>query len=310
MAPTAPDYRYRNAEQINREVFSILDRLDAEDSPFFLFINYMDAHLPLVPPAPFDTLFSGKAPNFSWTDIDSVLWEVNGLKRELRQAEHEQLVSQYDGAIAYLDAQLGRLFARLSGDGLMENTLIVVWSDHGESLGERQMLGHGLSLYQAEIGVPIVIRYPKQNAARVVSEAVSSIDLFPTILDAAGIEVPPGVSGRSLVEPRPSGSRIVISESFPSAQRARIHERFDRLARAIVDGRHKLIWFSDGHRELYDLAADSNESANMSGEAQETADSLEARLAAWLDSIEIAGPTDVELDKAAAQRLRALGYIR
>jgi arylsulfatase A-like enzyme len=312
VARKAPDSLLRSAEQINQEAFAILDGVAGDgDRPFLLFLNYMDGHFPYLPPAPFDTLFPGKDPGFSWASADTYALEagVNSLSRTLQPEEHEHLVSQYDGSIAYLDAKLGELFDRLRRDGLLDDTLVVIWSDHGESFMEHGFLGHGVSLYQSEIGVPMVVRYPGQSAGRVVEAPVSSVDLLPTIMEVADIDIEHRISGESLLDIGGFEARPVFSESFPAGNKVALHERFDRTARAIVSGQHKLIWSSEGMRELYDLSVDPGEAAGVMT-SNTAADTLEATLASWLQGLEIARPSDAVMDEATLRRLRALGYIR
>ncbi len=145
--------------------------------PWFLYLHLMGPHDPYLPPAPYDTMFSG--------DGDY-------------PPETQALVNQYDGEIAYTDAQLGRLFAALKGRGLYDDTLIVVLSDHGEQFGEHGDIGHGHSLYQEELRVPFVVKLPGQAHAGTSKAAlVEMAGIAPTLLATLGLPAEPRFQGVS-----------------------------------------------------------------------------------------------------------------
>jgi arylsulfatase A-like enzyme len=205
----------RSAGEINDAVFAALGQRPRDGRAFFLFVNYMDAHVPYIPPAPYDTMFPGKDPAFTESRYMATYRDVIAHDRKIDDRAHAHLVSQYDGGIAYLDTQLAALFARLKAAGLYENSAIIVTSDHGEALGERNCMDHGgMSLYEEQIHVPLLIKFPQSRGGAVVEQPVSSVDILPTVLDAVGLPVPANVPGQSLRGPIPEG-REVISESFP-----------------------------------------------------------------------------------------------
>jgi len=114
-----------------------------------MFVSYLDAHAPYIPPAPFDRQFPGMNESFDsprWRQ--SVMNDVHLLKRSMAAEERAHMVSQYDGEIAYLDDRFGKLVARLKQWGIYDNTVIVITSDHGEAFGERNLVGHAVSVYQ------------------------------------------------------------------------------------------------------------------------------------------------------------------
>ncbi|HMB67779.1 MAG TPA: sulfatase, partial [bacterium] len=316
LVPFVPRAAYdrvvRSAEQINREAIAQLNHLAERDGPFFLFVNYMDAHNPYLPPAPYDTMFPGKDPTFTSVRYGRLMWEMNkkGLEKISRR-DREHITSQYDGAIAYEDAAIARLLSRLEDLGLWDETLIVITSDHGEALGDRFLVNHGVSVYQDQVGVPLVVKYPGQSTGRTVDVWTNSVDVLPTVLGATGLPVPDGLPGRDLaglgIAPgAPGEDRAVVAESFPTGAQARFH----RMERALYAGRHKLIVNTEGKQELYDLVADPDESVNLFAESAVT-DSMQARLDAWLETTaERNDSTAVaELDDEMRARLQALGYL-
>ncbi len=166
--------------------------------PAFLFLNSADLACPYVAPEPFDSVYCPEHAGHH------ALAEICGQRTphdvELHPADATALRDHYDGAILAADAELGRLFDGLRARGLFERALIVVTSDHGESLGERGQVGHGgLSLEQ--LRVPLVLKLPESwslEPAR-VSEAVEMVDLLPTLFALCALPVPDDLDGRSLL---------------------------------------------------------------------------------------------------------------
>lgn len=183
-------FERKKARQMNKDV---LDWLDAEKRPFFAFINYMDAHAPYLPPPPFDTIFDRRVQGRS-----PLLGEERNKSRKPTDVVEVE-VAAYDGSIAYLDYELGRLFAELDRRGILENTIVVVTSDHGEELAERDDWGHGNTVYLEVLRVPLIIVPPGRAPAGVrVSSAVSLRSLPSTLVDLAGVRTNVVFPGRSL----------------------------------------------------------------------------------------------------------------
>jgi arylsulfatase A-like enzyme len=303
------EHRYRDAAAINAEVFALLDRGRETERPFFLFVNYMDAHVPVNPPPPFDTMYPGRDESFTTDDYYALLREMVKGGREVTPREREHLVSQYDGAIAWLDSQVGRLLDGLRARGLYDDALIVVTSDHGEAFGDRALLNHGVSVYQDQVSVPLLIKYPRQEAGRTDDRLASTVDLLPTVLDVAGLGPAEGVAGTSLRGPAPDAPRTVTAESYPFL--FELNPDFRRTERAVFRGPLKLVVSTSGKRELYDLSADGDERRNLYAERDSVARDLEARLEGWLEvTVSQADSGEVKLDGATRDRLEALGYLQ
>jgi arylsulfatase A-like enzyme len=289
------------ASDVNRRAFAILNELKS-DAPFFLFLNYMDAHAPYLPPVPFDTLFPGKNPKFDASLIERRRKTVlNGTP--LTTEERDHLISQYDGGIAYMDAEIANLLTYLRESGLYDNTLIIITSDHGEAFGEHSRLEHAVnSVYQDQLHVPLLIKYPRQTAGEQSSVLASQVDLMPTILNSAGCPIPPVVQGKSL---RPGGSGAVFAESRPSVQSVQRN-----ILRTVLDGSMKLITSADGSREAFDLAADPGEQHNLYASDALAIKALEDRLAKWVATIPKQDLRGKKLDKETIERLKSLGYVQ
>src|SRR5207245_2649038 len=114
---------------------------------------------------------------------------------ELRR---RSLMGRYDGAIRYIDSQLGVLFEQLRRRGLYDSSLIIVTSDHGEAFGERGELGHDISVYRHQVDIPLLIKYPDSKKAEVRGDVVSHTDIMPTVLNVLGIRAPDWLQGRDL----------------------------------------------------------------------------------------------------------------
>lgn len=256
------------AARVNSEFLQWLDR--SRGRPFFAFLNYYDAHHPALPPAPFDTLF-GRRPPVRSPDIELAYDSVP--PKELAER-----IAQYDGAIRYMDGQLDLLLRQLRDRGLLDNTIVVVLSDHGEHWGDHERLSHGNSLYRQLLQVPLVLRYPArlQAGTRVVAP-VSLRDLPATVLDLAGSpqrDVLPGVSLVGTVAATASVASLALSENplrGPS-----------RSVSLVRDGLHYLR-DSTGREELYDAARDTAEVADIARTARGAA--ALPRLRASVDSL-------------------------
>jgi choline-sulfatase len=202
--------------------------------------------------------------------------------------------SSYDAEVAYVDAALGKFTAR----GFLKDVLIILTSDHGESLGEHGEETHGYFIYQSTLRVPLILHWPAGGSHPARSdEPVSLIDLAPTVLDFLGVPAPPQFQGHSLL--KPAAEQPVYAESMY----ARDHLGCAPL-RSIRQGRYKYI---DAPKpELYDLEADPGESQNRYDREPQLAVKLRARLRSLLDQRRpVPNPTNPEV----LAKLRSLGYL-
>lgn len=301
---------YRRAGLINKEVFTLLDKVKKNDKRFFLFVNYMDAHVEYIPPSPFDSFYPGKDKSFNWDCYDNMQKEVMAFKLKVTEKEHNHLLSQYDGGIAYIDYNIWKLIGRLKELGVYEDSLIIITSDHGETFGKRNLLGHGVSVYQNQVHVPLVIKYPKEHQKVVVDDLVNGVDILSTVLDVLGYKIPDGIQGQSLLKLKSRDHRSVISESFPGGYLIDLHSRFNRIERAIFSGPYKFISSTAGKRELYSLSKDPKEKENLYRENDEVSKEYESRLDQWLRLVKAETGPPAKLDKEALDRLKALGYVQ
>jgi arylsulfatase A-like enzyme len=306
-APAEPDRQCSPARDVTQRAITILDRIRRRERPFFLFLNYMDAHAPYLPPAPFDRLFGN--PNHELFGNPVIVQkQVCSLERSLTASERDYLVSQYDGAIAYLDSQLQILFRTLRDRGLYDNSLIAITSDHGEALGDRNLLGHPVSVYQDQLHVPLIIKYPHQKSARLEDAPASLVDLMPTVLSILRLESPVRLSGINLLDSESRAGRTLLGESYPHPIYLSLHPRFRRVDRAAIRWPYKWIRGTAGTRELYDLAGDPQETRNLYNSKHPAVETLDAELRRWLSRAHRAEP--LQPDRETLQRLKSLGYTQ
>jgi arylsulfatase A-like enzyme len=184
------------ASSINRRFLDWLSQRRQPNRPFFAFLNYFDAHTAYFLP-PGGSYRFGLKPE---TESDFLVFNFWVFLDKLMLPPYYVAMARdcYDDCLAYVDEKLGELLAELDRRGILEQTLVVVASDHGEGLGEHGLFFHGESLYRTEIGVPLLIVPPSFKRALVVSEPVSLRDLPATVADLAGFGADSPFPGRSL----------------------------------------------------------------------------------------------------------------
>lgn len=259
------------ADRITDVAISRVDHARNEAKPFFLFLNYFDAHAPYRPSPPYDRRFLASD-----------------------ASRNAQLIADYDGAIASIDAQIGRFVRSLSARGLLNSTIVVITSDHGEAFGDHETFGHGSSTYEEQVHVPLIVRAGHEQRAVVVSRPVSLVDVFAFLTSGATI-----------------GGTPVVAEAFPlSSFRRGI--RIGHAGRAIVSAGLKLIRNVNGNDdELYDITSDPHETHNLVATDPAKHIALSAVLTRWIAAHPVrTSVTPAVMSNEMKQRLRSLGYLR
>lgn len=265
--------------------------LDGRDDrrPFFAFLNYYDAHTPLFPP---DSVARRFLPAGSAPMAELPYWPKVKGDRPPEEALARTRAT-YDASIAYLDAELERLFTELERRGVLDSTIVVITSDHGEEFLEHGIFGHGNTAYRAAVQVPLFIAYPGRVPAGPVPRATVSLrDVAATILDLAGLPAD-GIAGQSLApfwaadgaarEPVLAGVRRawLVPDWFPTMQGD---------VRSVTAGGLRYIRTGPKREELFDFERDSLEQADLAGDPARAADL--ARLRAVFDSVIGAAPRE------------------
>jgi len=266
----------RTAPDINGSFLRWLDRKES-GRPFFAFLNYYEAHEPYLPPRPYEGKFGPiDVRKKSLIYPMGVHQALRSGKRGMNAAEIQGELDAYEESIAYLDDHLGRLFQELRRRDLMDNTLVIVTSDHGEQFGEHRLFAHGNSLYWPSLHIPLVLRLPARVPAGVrVPAPVGARDLAATILDLAGADNELGLPGESVArywnrrDSMPDDQPPVRSEvtSLPRAPKEYPISRGGDLT-SLVTGRYHYIRNGDGKEELYDLEADPAEERDLANTAE------------------------------------------
>jgi arylsulfatase A-like enzyme len=229
----------------------------------------------------------------------------------------------YADELRFLDAQIGRLADFLTRMGILDNTVLVVTSDHGENFGDHGMIEHQLCLYNTLLHVPLIIRFPPSvEAGTAIDAPVSTTFLFQTIaelIDSEPAGIRPDFERRSLLRSAPGQNIYSEYENAVEMLRGTIANQagtfdftpFDRAIQSIQQGRYKLILSSNGREELYEVAIDPAERKNLIHREPGIARELKEQLHQWQHGLVVApgDRTKPELDPKTREALRALGYL-
>ena len=283
------------------------------ENPFFLYVHYLDPHDPYAPP-PTSNQFAGSYQGKKFI-AEGQTYPIRQLldgKRDDFEIEEEDilhLIALYDGEILAVDGYIEKLFAEFRKKGLMEDTLFVFVSDHGESFLEHEgVWQHARSVYQTELRTLLLFYWQGQwSEGMRRSDVVCTIDVMPSILDLVGLEIPEEVQGRPLFSDSQGNRRDGLCLS---AGRANWRAQQSNLL-ALRLGHEKLIYDrKNDHYEMYNLALDPDEQMNLAEEGKgERLQALKAILAELDKGTRNSEGEAVQLDPEAEKALRALGYI-
>jgi arylsulfatase A-like enzyme len=256
----------RRGELVSQAFASWIEKRSPE-KPFFAWLHFFDPHLPYAPPAPYP--------------------------------------SGYDGEIEYVDAQVGRVLETLAAKGISKSTLVIVTSDHGESLGEHGEKSHGFFVYESTLRVPLMVRGPMvfPEGERIAAPA-RTIDILPTVLEALAVPAPEGIQGRSLL-PLVRGEATAEPPAYAECYAPELNFRWAPLV-ALREGGYKYI--EAPRPELFDLRADPAETKNLVEFDPERARTMRARLAQLVDGLPQSLSSRSQPDPETVARLRSLGY--
>lgn len=213
----------------------------------------------------------------------------------------------YDGEIAFVDQQVGRLVEALRARGALDDTLIVVIADHGESLGEHGEDEHGVFLYDAVLRVPFIAAGPGARRGHVVAEQVRAIDVAPTILDALGAPASSPLDGESLAVPLAGGARASVPSAYSESHYPKLHYGWSELRAVRADG-WKAI--AAPRPELYNLREDPREERNLHSSRQALAGRMIGEALSLAREFDTTGAAQArQPDAETLERLRSLGYV-
>lgn len=236
--------------------------------PFFAFVHLWDAHYDFTPPAPYDTMFTDPAYG-GWVTGEEFFFDQR-IHAGMDPADLAHLVALYDGEIRWTDAHLRKLLDELERLGRLDNTIVVLVSDHGTELFDHGSKGHRRNLYDESLRVPLVMAGPGVPVGKVFEGQVSLIDVAPTLLDLCGFTAMQGAMGRSLGglwrgEEWPE--RDAISELFADGNRLRsVRSKSRKLIHNLANGAHA----------RFDLAGDPLETSSAQRTELEASTDLQA----------------------------------
>lgn len=293
-----------DAEKLTNHAIDLIKKVSDKKS-FFMFIHYWDVHIPYNCPKDLYGKFYEENPNSK--KIEEILKKIknkkwrNYLKEHLKGAKTtDDVIAWYDGAVAHVDRNIGRLIEFLERRGILDNTLLIITSDHGESLTEHEIYFEHHGLYDVSIHVPLIFRYPsKLPEGKKINSLVQHIDIVPTILDIIGINNKnidfDGKSLLPLIKGKVKAHRtfVFIEESSAQRKRAIRTERFKYIQSLPDETVIGAYYFDDpeivkkkdvckycgyvhgGLKELYDLKKDPAETINIVEEEKELAIEME-----------------------------------
>lgn len=317
------DYGIRNEQDRIEHALQWIQRM--KNQRFFLLLHMMKPHEPYAAPPPYSSAYIPVSPIKVDTSTRA-LDEIDSSCKKLPDEDLRYLIAQYDGEILYLDLLLNRFFQRLKQLNVYDNALIIFLSDHGEEFREHQRLLHGTSVYQEQIHVPLIMKFPQDYSRKNIRipRYVETINVLPTVLDVIRADAPKYVQGRSLLPLIGRGTSsgkedLLLSETQIAGKSA------------MVQGHYKYVFTMNAkdfeasavpcsvrkQEELYDLQADPRESKDILAQHPEIADRFrkqrlvyENKVAEFLKKRSTTvSSTPYVLDEQVKEELRALGYI-
>lgn len=310
------NYWHLGFDAVDKERFSgeegedLLKLLEAyKDQRFFIWYHYHGLHLPYNPKSPYDKIFQEDVSCGMPAETESItLVKAKSVIKNgsvsFNSVERKAVIALYDGQIRQLDDYMGVLIEKMKQCGILDNTILIITSDHGEELFEHGFIGHASTslnakLYDEIIHIPLIIRWPKKVKHKIVDDLVQQIDITPTILDMLGIPPPEGLHGYSLLPPiqgKPANnSRSVFCETILGGFQS-TKEMEDIRLRCVRTKEWKLIntsapasnvssgGLNDGKYELYNLSNDPKEEKNIFENHPEIAKELKKKLFLWIET--------------------------
>jgi len=296
--------RERYAGETNQAVQAYFESREGVDRPLFLFVHYFDPHNPYRKRAE------------TWTRLH----ELSGTLNKNHPARTSEKILAYDSEIAYVDLQLGKLLALLRSHGILQNAIVLVLADHGESLGEHAYWGHGRRVYEQMLRIPLVIYAPRLfRQGRRIREPVCTLDILPTLIALADLPLFPGrkMEGRDLSGflkggTLPPGQRIYFETFKGTLKRFTkyVARDFPRspLRMGFVQGNWKYILSPNGTSlEVYDLCRDPEERINLADRSG--LPSVMSLLTTWYKTGIPSAQVRTRLSREEIAHMKSLGYI-
>ena len=231
-------------------------------------------------------------------------------RKPLLDHEQKYLVDNYDREIMVLDKKVGKILDNLKDRGLYDNSLIIITSDHGESFGEHNLMLHGISLYEDNLHVPLLVKYPSGNTPAGTQEhPVSLTGIMPTVLSYLSIPVPRDVQGVPFDD---QGGQTILAQNYTSAHNKGQHQfRSDMVS--LQWGDYKYIRFVQMQDQLFNLRKDPEERHDIMDTEGVPTEAMQNALNGFINKFSSPNLEDeaekAEMDKATLENLKSLGYL-
>lgn len=300
------------ASRFSRTVDAALEWFDTrkgeQEKPWFLFLHTYETHHPYASHRRFleavGDRYQGPLPDIIGKEL---LEDINAGKMAINDEDRRHILAAYDAGVLSMDESMGHLLEGLRKRGLLDNTLIVLTSDHGEELGEHGRMGwHSHALWDELLLVPLVLAFPGgEHGGRRIAQPVRGVDVLPTILEVLGLDPPGPLDGRSampLVRGEPDEPRPAISQMDSAAP---------RLPTSLRTEHGKLI-LGAGSRlpRLFNLKSDPEEAHDLAASRPQVAAAQVEQLEQLVERIpeQVAESSPASIDETLREKLRSLGY--
>ena len=281
-------------------LLNLLKTHSTADRPVFAFYHTFEIHTPYASPEEYERMFSDLASDFQPTTQNMLRIRTN--PSELTRAELEHVKAQYDAGIRDTDDVLKGVFSELQAIGFLENSLVMITSDHGEEFAEHGRLLHLESLYDEVLRVPMIVLGSDIGSGRVDTRMASSVDIVPTILEYVGIEADVRLDGKDLLglQQGDEGDQVVISQFGNRLYSVRTHEW-----KFVENLKLNSEW-------LFNILRDPGETVNLSVEKDSVRVKLKGRLEGWKKDQRVQAMELANSDPSAEtlRSLRTLGYVQ
>lgn len=296
-----------------------------DSRPFFLFVNYLEPHLEYQPPEPYAREHLPKGVSYKEAmNVSQDAWGYITGKVKLTSEDFEILRALYRAEISYLEVKIEEVIDLLKTEYDWDDTLFIITSDHGENIGDHDLMDHQYSLYDTLLHVPLYVHGGPFESSK-IDNIIQLHDIPPTIIDCLDINAPEARKQFQGISFHPNAKKTreyamaeyMAPQPSMDALETKIRDlpehiyKYDRSLRAIRTDKYKYIRGSDGSQELYDIQNDYAEQNDIVSIEKGVVKRLDSTIDDWLDSFEQAkSKNSVSMDEDTKSRLEDLGYLQ
>ena len=280
--------RSPKAQNLNDVAQPEIDRLNGEKKPWFMMVRHMDPHSPYLPPVPFDRMFYHGDETDPKNKSMQPVWDFKPFRDYFATwmppgcTDKDYVIAQYDGAVAYMDACIARIFTQLQNLGILDNTIVVINGDHGETLYDHECWFDHHGMYDVTLHVPLIIRYPKKvPAGKRIAGYNQHKDLVPSLMELAEIKTSTKFDGQSVMK-MVRGEVPSFESEFYITECTWMRKHGWRTPQWKLMIALEPDFHCKPKTELYDLIADPHEDHNVAAENPEVVKELTTRMEKWI----------------------------